>query len=242
MLPPLGGLLEFEPCGVVDGWVLPGGVVWGCVVPGVVVLGAPLGEVDPGTVVEPGVAFGEVLPGAVVLGAPFGDVDGVVAPGEVEPGAVGAAFGEVDPGVVAFGDVPFGEVEPGVLCVPDGGVAVPAGGVAVPGAGVAAPGVAVCPAVPEPPAGAVPPEGEVCAVTHTAQNRITESVVMFFVDVMFPSSFLCLCHVLVLFSPQGRLEYLGLSMERDIQPNPTSGRKARVVSGCLGTRSRRLQI
>jgi hypothetical protein len=47
VLPPVLGEAELEPCGVVEGWVLPGAVV-----PGVVVFGVPFGAVDPGVVQE----------------------------------------------------------------------------------------------------------------------------------------------------------------------------------------------
>ena len=71
----------------------------------------------------------------------------------------------------------------GGVAVVAGGVAVVAGGVAVPAGGVAAPGVELCPAVPEPPAGAAPP-GELCAATQVAQQRITESSVSFRIDIL----------------------------------------------------------
>src|SRR3954462_8213319 len=178
---------ELEPCGVVEGCVLPGAVV-----PGVVVFGVPFGEVWPGVVVP----LGEVDPGVVVFGVPFGAVDpGVVAPGvapgDVEPGVVvfgavpgvvefGVAPGVVDPGAVVFG-VPFGDVDPGVVCV------VPAGEVAFPG-------VELCPAVPELPEGAAlpPDDGELCATTQRVQHRITDSNVSFFMDVICTSY---ACHV-----------------------------------------------
>jgi len=73
VLPPVLEEGELEPCGVVEGCVLPGAVV-----PGVVVFGVPFGEVWPGVVVP----FGDVDPGVVVFGVPFGAVEpGVVAPG-----------------------------------------------------------------------------------------------------------------------------------------------------------------
>jgi hypothetical protein len=71
----------------------------------------------------------------------------------------------------------------GGVAVVAGGVAVVAGGVAVPAGGVAAPGVELCPAVPEPPAGAAPP-GELCAATQLAQHRITERSVNFRIDIL----------------------------------------------------------
>jgi len=103
--------------------------------------------------------LGEVVPGL------FGvDVPGAFVPGEV---LFGTPPGVVDPGAFGFCGVVSGAPAGGVA-VPAGGVAVPAGGVAVPAGGVAAPGVELCPAVPEPPAGAVPPEGELCATTQLA--------------------------------------------------------------------------
>lgn len=66
---------------------------------------------------------------------------------------------------------------------PAGGVAVPAGGVAVPGGGVVAPGVELCPVDPEPPAGAVPPDGELCATTQLAQHTITNNNAIFVFDI-----------------------------------------------------------
>jgi len=123
-----------------------------------------------------GFAGGEAVLGVVVD-------PGVEDPGFVEPGVV-------EPGVVVFG-VPLGEVDPGVVCgvpaggvaVPAGGVAVLAGGVAVPAGGVAAPGVELCPAVPDPPAGAVPPAGALCATTQLVQHKITDSIVSFVIDI-----------------------------------------------------------
>lgn len=153
-------------------------------------------EVEPG---DPLAEPGRVLHGEPLVEVPdvfelFGVVDGcVVLAGAGVPG-------EVDPGVVVFG-VPFGDAEPGVVwvvggvavpaagvAVPAGGVAVPVGGVAVPAGGVAVPGVELCPAVPELPAGAVPPAGELCATTHAAQHRTTESKISFFIDMTFTSS------------------------------------------------------
>ena len=139
-------------------------------------------EVEPGDpLAEPGrVLHGEPLVEVPELLELFGVVEGcVVLPGAGVPG-------EVDPGVVVFG-VPFGDVDPGVVWVV-GGVAVPVGGVAVPAGGVAAPGVELCPAVPELPAGAVPPAGELCATTQTAQHRTTKSKISFFIDMIFTSS------------------------------------------------------
>ena len=163
--------------------------------PGAVLLGVPFGDVAPGVVLVPGVA-GEVEPGAVVFGVPFGDVDpGVVAPGvapgAVDPGAVvfgvvpgapfaGAPLGEVEPGAVAFGAVPFGDVEPGVVCVePWGGVAVPAGAVVL--------GAELCPELPVPLAGAVPPDPVLCAANHAPQDRTTESNVNLLMTFIIPS-------------------------------------------------------
>jgi len=144
----------------------------------------------------------------------FGDADpgfeGVVDPGGVVPGALlfGTPFGEVEPGVFGFCGLVSGLVLPaggvavpaGGVAVPAGGVAVPAGGVAVPAGGVAvllgvvvpaggvaAPGVELCPAVPEPPAGAVPPAGELCATTQLAQQRITDNNVIFVIDIFLTS-------------------------------------------------------
>ena len=55
----------------------------------------------------------------------------------------------------------------------------------MPAGGVALPGVELCPAVPEPPAGAaLPPEGEVCAATQAAQHKTIESNVSFFMEVI----------------------------------------------------------
>lgn len=177
------------------------------VLPGVVEVEGELEvpEVEP---VDPLAEPGRVLQGEPLLEAPvlfelFGFAEGCVVlpgagvPGVVDPGVVvvvlGVPFGVVDPGVVVFGVVVFGDVDPGVVwvvggvavpaggvAVPAGGVAVPVGGVAVPAGGVAVPGVEVCPAVPELPAGAVPPAGELCATTQTAQHRTTGSKISFF--------------------------------------------------------------
>jgi len=143
-----GTVLHGEPVVEVPELLELFGVVEGCVVlPGAGVAG----EVDPGVVVL-GVPLGEVDPGGVVFAVPFGDV---------EPGVVWVVGGVAVPaGGVA---VPVGGV-----AVPVGGVAVPAGGVAVPEGGVAVPGVELCPAVPELPAGAVPPAGALCATTQAA--------------------------------------------------------------------------
>jgi hypothetical protein len=67
--------------------------------------------------------------------------------------------------------------------LPAGGVAVLPGGVAVPAGGVAAPGLELCPAAREPPAGADPPEGEVCARTQLPQHRTTNNNVSFVSDI-----------------------------------------------------------
>jgi hypothetical protein len=70
-----------------------------------------------------------------------------------------------------------------VLVLPGGDV-LPAGGVAVPAGGVAAPGLGVCPVVPEPPAGADPPEGELWAMTQHPQDKTTKSSnVSFLIDI-----------------------------------------------------------
>jgi hypothetical protein len=164
VLAPLLDEGELEPCGVVEGCVLPGAVV-----PGVVVFGVPFGAVDPG-VVAPGVAPRDVEPGVAVFGA---------VPGVVE---FGVAPGLVDSGAVEFG-VPFGDVDPGVVCV------VPAGGVALPAGEVAFPGVELWPVVPELPEGAAlpPDDGELCATAQSVQHRITDSNVSFFMDVICAS-------------------------------------------------------
>ena len=143
------------------------------------------------------------VPGSSPHGEPLGEVPGrfvvlgfTVEGSVVLPGV--GEFGESDPVTVVFG-VPLGEVEPGlvwpgVLCpgvvcgvaVPAGGVAVPAGGVAVPAGGVAGePGVEVCPALLEPPAGALPP-GELWATTQIAQQNTTASNVSFRDDIWRP--------------------------------------------------------
>jgi len=79
-------------------------------------------------------------------------------------------------------------VPAGGVAVPAGGVAVPAGGVAVPAGGVAVPGVELCPAVPELPAGAVPPAGELCATTQAAQHKTAESKISCLIDMILTSS------------------------------------------------------
>jgi hypothetical protein len=225
VLAPLLDEGELEPCGVVEGCVLPGAVV-----PGVVVFGVPFGDVWPGVVVP----LGEVDPGVVVFGVPFGAVDpGVVAPGvapgDVEPGVVvfgavpgvvefGVAPGVVDPGAVVFG-VPFGDVDPGVVCV------VPAGGVAVPAGEVAFPGVELCPAVPELPEGAAlpPDDGELCATTQRVQHRITDSNVSFFVD-LISTSYACRfsesCPRAAVFALRADLSIFDLAVEGSIRPIP----------------------
>ncbi len=143
-----------------------------------------------------------------VVDVPFG-LDGVVCPGVVVlPGVVvfGVPFGVVVPGSVVFAGgipVPGVAVPAGGVAVPAGGVAVPAGGVAVPGvavpvpgpgtgaavggvavpgAGVAAPGVELWPAVPDPPAGALPPDDGLCATSHVPQHKITNSSEYFIFD------------------------------------------------------------
>ena len=67
--------------------------------------------------------------------------------------------------------------------LPAGGVAVLAGGVAVPAGGVEAPGVELCPLVPEPPAGAPPPDGELCARIQLPQHKTTNNSVSFVIDI-----------------------------------------------------------
>ncbi len=129
-----------------------------------------------------------MLPGVVVFGVPFG----VVVPGcvVVLSGGVGVPGVAVPAGGVA---VPAGGV-----AVPAGGVAVPAGGVAVPvpgpgtgaavgggaapGTGAGAPGVELWPAVPDPPAGALPPEGALCATTQVPQHKTTNNSEYFIFD------------------------------------------------------------
>ena len=125
------------------------------------------------------VLFGFVVPGFVVPGVVL---FGVVVPGFVVPGAV--PFGVVVPGVV-----PGLDGEPGVVwgfVLPAGGVAVLPGGVAVPAGGVAAPGVDVCPLVPDPPAGADPPEGELWASTQLPQHKTTNNSEIFVIDILIP--------------------------------------------------------
>lgn len=192
--------------------------------------------VDP--LAEPGrVLQGEPLPDVPVLFELFGFAEGcVVLPGagvagEVDPGVVvvfGVPLGAVDPGVVVFGvplGVVFGDVVPGVVwvvggvavlaggvAVPAGGVAVPVGGVAVPAGGVAVPGVEVCPAVPELPAGAVPPAGELCATTQTAQHRTTGSKISFFIDMIYLKFGACLLNSSWHFQGRhARFDYVGFA-------------------------------
>jgi hypothetical protein len=63
-----------------------------------------------------------------------------------------------------------------------------AGGVAVLPGAVVLPGVELCPAVPEPPDGAVlPPDDELWAATHAPQHRITASSVNFLIDFIVTS-------------------------------------------------------
>ena len=153
---------------------------------------------DPEFGEEPDVPL--VVPGTVPHGEPLGEppglfgVLGLMVEGCVVLPGVGLA-GEFAPGTVAFG-FPLGELVPGVAWgVPTGGVAVPAGGVAVPAGGVAvrAGGVAgeagaeLCPAVPEPPAGA-PPEGALCATAQLPQHNTTESNANFGDDMIFWAS------------------------------------------------------
>ena len=102
-----------------------------------------------------------MLPGGIAV--PAGGV--AVLPGGVAESAGGVA------------------VLPGGVAEPAGGVAVLPGGVAVPADGVAVPGVELCPAEPEPPAGAVPPEGELWATTQVAQHRMTAKRVSFVFDI-----------------------------------------------------------
>ncbi len=71
----------------------------------------------------------------------------------------------------------------GGVAVPAGGVAVLPGGVAEPAGGVAAPGFELCPAVPELPAGADPPDGELWANNHDPQHRTMNSTVSFEIDI-----------------------------------------------------------
>jgi hypothetical protein len=146
-------------------------------------LGAVPGEFG---VVEFGVVPGLVVPGAV--------------PGFVAPGLLGVVglVGVVPAGgggAVLPGGVPAGGVAvlPGGVAVLLGGVAVPAGGVAglpggvaVPPGGVAAPGVELWPEDPDPPAGAVPPDGELCATTQVVQPNISVNKVIFDIDIRLP--------------------------------------------------------
>jgi hypothetical protein len=156
----------------------------------------------PGVVLD--APFVVPVPGRVPHGEPLGVVPGVfvvlgltVDGCAVLPGV--AVFGEVGPGTlvlgVLLGDVELGDVEPGDVCpgavcgvaVPACGVAVLAGGVAVPAGGVAGePGVELCPALLEPPAGAVPP-GAACATAQLAQHKTIDSNVSFRDD-MFKTS------------------------------------------------------
>ncbi|HEV2398371.1 MAG TPA: hypothetical protein VGS27_15620 [Candidatus Sulfotelmatobacter sp.] len=175
-VPPVGGGV----CGLVEPGVL------GVVVPGV------LGFVEPGSVVPGFVAPGLFAPGLLVL---FGLPPGVVAPGL--EGLCGFIPGFVPFGDVAVPGVPFPAggvavpaggvaVLPGGVAVVPGAVVVPAGGVAVPAGGVAAPGAELCPAVPVPPPGAVPPAPVLWATTQLPQQRITASNVSFVVDILLP--------------------------------------------------------
>jgi hypothetical protein len=140
-------------------------------VPGRVPHGEPLGVV-PGVFVVLGLTVDGcvVLPGVAVLGA--------VGPGTL---VLGLLLGDVE-----LGDVEPGDVCPGAVCgvaVPACGVAVLAGGVAVPAGGVAGePGVELCPALLEPPAGAVPP-GAACATAQLAQHKTTDSNASFRDDI-----------------------------------------------------------
>lgn len=141
-----------------------------------------------------------VVPGNVPQGEPFGMPGVFVVFGLTVEGCVvfpGVAGLELDPGALVFG-VPLGEVDcPGVVCgvavlaggvaVLASGVAVLAGGVAVPAGGVAGePGVELCPALLEPPAGAVP-AGAAWATAQLAQHSRTHSNASFG-DNMFKTS------------------------------------------------------
>ena len=140
---------------------------------------------------EGGVCPGGVLPGVFVFGVPFGCVDGVdpgagVVPGLAVPGVGGPAGGVAVPAGGVAVPAPGAGGPAGGVAVPAGGVAVPAGGVAVPAGGVAAPGVELWPADPEPPAGAVPPEEELCATTQLAQHSSTNNSAILVFDICIP--------------------------------------------------------
>jgi hypothetical protein len=137
------------------------------------------GAVDPDGAAPCFEPFGRMVPGVELFGVVF---PGVVPFGVFEPGEVVA--GGFAPGVEVFGDAPgvdglpglvWGFVPPGEVVVLPGGAVVPAGGVTVPAGGVAAPGLGLCPVVPEPPAGADPPEGELWAMTKHPQDKTTKS-------------------------------------------------------------------
>lgn len=156
-------------------------------------MGLDVFGVDPAA---PSAVPGKVPQGALFDGAVLGEVPGVVVllgfavRGCVVPGVV--AFGELDPGAAGFG-VPPGDVDPGVVCpawgvVPvGGGVALPVGGATgEPGVeepGVEEPGVELCPALLEPPAGAAPP-GAAWATAQEAQHNTTDSNVSFRDDIV----------------------------------------------------------
>ena len=117
------------------------------------------------------------MPGKFPHGPPVGMVPGVVFGFTVDgvvllPGLGG--FVEFEPGTVD-GVVGFGLGTVGVDVLP--------GGVAVLPDGVDVLGVWVCPALPEPPAGDVPPAGALCAITQTAPNRSVESKVSFVANI-----------------------------------------------------------
>ena len=107
-------------------------------------------------------------------------VPGVAGLVEFEPGTLDGEFGVVAP--VGGVTVPVGGV-----VAPVGGVTEPVGGVAVLVGGVAVPGACVRPAVPVlRVAGAVPPEGALCATTQVAQQRITERNAILLADISKP--------------------------------------------------------
>jgi len=151
---------------------------------------------EPGKVPQLLELVEDVPPGLELPGAPGVTVFGVVELGVVVFGVV--VLGVVLLGLAVVGVVVLGVVVPGVVCVVSGvegvvlcgvvvagvvpacGVAVPVGDVGVP---AGAPGVELCPAVPGPPAGAVPPAGELCATTQLPQNKITESKVSLVIDI-----------------------------------------------------------
>ncbi|HKV76778.1 MAG TPA: hypothetical protein VJP02_01475 [Candidatus Sulfotelmatobacter sp.] len=166
-----GGVLLSVGGGVGGG--LPFGFEGSCpVVPGVL---------DPDAAVPWVEAFGAVAPGVELFGGVFPGVDplGVFDPGEVVAGGF-------VPGVELFGDPPGVDGLPGVVWgfVPPGGVVALPGAVVVPAGGVAAPGFELCPVVPEPPAGADPPEGELWAMTQHPQHNTTKSSnVSFLIDI-----------------------------------------------------------